>query len=189
MVALDDIGIRFEDVSEFQLFVMLSRSLKQEETSILLGDVDLSAYRLQINPADGAERLYNAKTGSVIDRAIYVQITNFIRTTHNMKKNMDRGGNENARQYLLDRKRQEMQFRKRRRFKSVLFPLISSLCNCEQFKGDINSIWDMKVFAFYDSIKRVQKIMEARAVTAGIYAGTVDSKKIDKEILNWMGNV
>lgn len=46
----------------------------------------------------------------------------------------------------------------------------------------------MKVFAFYDSIKRVQKIQGARALMAGIYAGTIDQKKIDTDELNWMGD-
>lgn len=49
MVALDDVGIRFEDVTEFQLFIMLTRNMKPEDTSLLLGDLDLSQYELQFN--------------------------------------------------------------------------------------------------------------------------------------------
>lgn len=188
MVALDDIGIRFEDVSEFQLFIMLTRNLTPDDTSILLGDVDLSKYELQFNSQDGTERLYNRETKSVIDRAIYIQMTNYIRKIHDMRKNMDHGENEETRQYLLDRERRKQARNRRKKFKSILFPLVSALVNCEYYHGSLEDVWNMKVFAFYDSIKRVQKIQGARALLAGIYAGTIDQKKIDTDELNWMGD-
>lgn len=188
MVALDDVGIRFEDVTEFQLFIMLTRNMKPEDTSLLLGDLDLSQYELQFNTQDGSERLYNRKTNSIIDRAIYVQMTDFIRKIHDMKKNMDHGANDDTRQFLIDRERRRLRYKRNRKFQSVLFPLISAIYNCEYYHGTLDDIWNMKVFAFYDSVKRIQKIQESRALTAGIYAGTVDSKKVEKESLNWYGD-
>ena len=53
MVALDDMGIRYEEITDFQLFLMLTRNLTPDDTRILLGDLDLSAYEPQLNPQDG----------------------------------------------------------------------------------------------------------------------------------------
>ena len=42
MVQLDDMGIDFTTVSDYQLFMMLFPSFAQEDISILFGDLDLS---------------------------------------------------------------------------------------------------------------------------------------------------
>ena len=136
---------------------------------------------------DNTERLFCPKTGVVIDRAIYSQITSFIRRLHWLKKNIDRGGNEHSRQYLIERKRRSMRYQRNKKFQSVLYPLISGLCNCEYTHFDVNTVWDMRIFAFYDSLNRVKKIQQARALTNGIYAGTINGKKIDEESLDWLG--
>lgn len=145
----------------------------------MLGDLSLPDYEYQVNISDGTERLYCPRTQSVIDRGIYTQLSSFIRRLHWMKKNIDRGGNEHSRQYLIDRERRKMRYQRNRKFQSVLYPLISSLCNCEYTHFDLATVWDLRIFAFYDSLHRVKKIQEARALTAGIYAGTVNGKKID----------
>lgn len=187
MVALDDLGINFEDITEFQMFIMISKQLLQEDTRILLGDLSLADFEYQVNMNDNAERLFCPKTGVVIDRAIYSQITSFVRRLHWLKKNIDRGGNEHSRQYLIERKRRSMRYQRNKKFQSVLYPLISGLCNCEYTHFDVNTVWDMRVFAFYDSLNRVKKIQQARALTNGIYAGTINGKKIDEESLDWLG--
>lgn len=187
MVVLDDLGLNFEQVTDFQMFVMLVRQLPQEDTAILLGDLCLSDFEYQVNVREGTDRLFCAKTGAVIDRAIYSQIVSYIRRTHWMKRNGDKGGNEHSRQYLIDRERRRLRYAKNKNFQSVLYPMVSTLCNTESFKYDMDTVWRMRIFAFYDSIRRIQKIQEAKALTAGIYSGNLNAKKIDKEALNWFG--
>ena len=45
MVALDDMKLNYMKVSDFELFVMLSQSLKQDATKLLLGDLDLTKFK------------------------------------------------------------------------------------------------------------------------------------------------
>lgn len=187
MVALDDLGLNFQQITDFQMFVMLAKSLSTEDTSILLGDLSLPDFEYQINMADNTERLFCKKTGVIIDRAVHSQISGFIRKMHWIKKNSDKGGNEHTRQYLIDRERRRMRYSKNRKFQSVLYPLISTLCNCESFKYNMQTVWGLHIFSFYDSLHRIKKIEEARSLTAGIYAGRLDGKKIDQEALNWFG--
>ena len=186
MVALDDLGLNFEELTDFQIFVMLSGGIPQEDTAIFLGDLDLRKFEYQLNPNDGTERLYDSESGAVIDRAIYSQVVGFIRKMHFMKRNADKGGNEHTRRYLIDRERRRLRLEQNKKYKSVLFPQVSALCNCCDFPYNMDTVWQVHIFAFNDSIRRIMKIREVQALTAGIYAGTVDGKKIEQESLNWM---
>lgn len=163
--------------------------MHREDTEILLGDLSLADFEYQVNVREGTDRLYCPKTGIVIDRAIYSQMVSFIRKVHWLKRNNDKGGNEHTRKYLIDRERRKMRYAKNKKFRSVFYPLVSTLCNTESFKYDLNTVWDMHIFAFYDSLRRIQKIQEAKALTAGIYSGSLNAKKIDKESLNWFGDL
>ena len=133
MVALDDMGIRYEEITDFQLFLMLTRNLTPDDTRILT---------------------------------------------------------EHDREYMLAKERRAAKYARRPpHFESVLFPLISALCNHEGFKYNPDTVWDVRIFVFYDSLKRTQKITEARQLTAGLYAGTLDKKSISDDALNWLGNL
>lgn len=160
-----------------------------EQTSILLGDLDLSAYVLTVDPQDHSETLVNPQSGSVIDMAIYMQIVDYIRQINGLTKTVVKPGNAHTKEYLIKRERQKLKWQNNKKFESVLQPLISAMCNCEQFKFSYADVWDMHIYAFYDSVKRIQRIRDSAAITAGIYAGTVDGKKISSDSLNWLGSL
>jgi hypothetical protein len=42
------------------------------------------------------------------------------------------------------------------------------------------------LYSFFDTVNRLNVIDNADHVMNGIYAGTVDSKKISRDSLNWM---
>ena len=189
MVALDDMGIRYEEITDFQLFVMLTRNLTPDDTRILLGDLNLSAYEPQFNPQDEQIRLYNAETQSVIDNAVYQQMIGFVRQMHNLTRKVVKTTTEHDREYMLSKERRAARYARRQSAGSILFPLVSALCNHEGFKYNSDTIWDLRIFVFYDSVKRTQKITEARQLTAGLYAGTLDKKSISDDALNWLGSL
>ena len=45
MVALDDMGLNYMKISDFELFIMLAQSLRPEATKLLLGDLDLTKFK------------------------------------------------------------------------------------------------------------------------------------------------
>ena len=52
-VALDDMGLDYMKVDDFQLFMMLCQSLTPDKTSPLLGDLDLTKFKpYSMNDAD-----------------------------------------------------------------------------------------------------------------------------------------
>lgn len=53
MVYLDDMGIDFEELTEYDLFLLLFPSLQATDTGILFGDLDLSKFSPAINEENG----------------------------------------------------------------------------------------------------------------------------------------
>ena len=47
----------------------------------------------------------------------------------------------------------------------------------------------LKYSAFFDSIKRIDKIQNATLLLQGAYSGFASLKGIDKERLNWSGDL
>ena len=64
------------------------------------------------------------------------------------------------------------------------------MVNSDGFKRDDQTVWDMNIFAFTDSVKRIDKIRNSNLLLQSGYSGFgVDLKKIKKEELNYMGEL
>ena len=71
---------------------------------------------------------------------------------------------------------------------TIKTPLISALTvKCGQC-GD-NRIWDMKIGAFLDNIKRAGKIQDCELLLQGAYSGFASLKGIDRNRLEWAGEL
>ena len=44
MVQLDDLGIDFTEIDEYELFLLLFQGLQFEDTSLIFGDLDLTSF-------------------------------------------------------------------------------------------------------------------------------------------------
>ena len=64
------------------------------------------------------------------------------------------------------------------------------MVNSEGFKRNDVTVWDMNIFAFMDSVKRISKINSAKLLLQSGYSGYgIDLKKIKKEELDFMGEL
>jgi hypothetical protein len=50
-------------------------------------------------------------------------------------------------------------------------------------------IRDMGIFELMDDLSRLNIIVQADAALGGMYSGFVDTKKMDKTVLNWTRNI
>lgn len=89
-----DMGIDWETLEDFQLFMMLAPTLNVESTRIILGDVDLSKLRPYKNNQNGQIVLADKDTGLIIDMLIYERIVNYLRKVHGLKKKVEHAGNK-----------------------------------------------------------------------------------------------
>ena len=108
MVQLDDAGIDFTTINAFDLFIMLSEGLKKVDTSLVLKDINLSEFELCVNNQTKKLVLYNQESGIEIGRREHSQIASTLRRINHLEKNRKKPGNDDAKQYMLERMRQKM---------------------------------------------------------------------------------
>ena len=224
---LDDIGIDYTQIQDFELFcTMLSRGYDLEKTKILFGNnVDFTKMHILYNsklnenvlmqffevcPKCGEvnilsenlmstqiepSKCHKCSTGmkiqcSQIDRYVYNSIVNVLRKMHRLKRNDEVPGNETTRQILIEDAREEFEENKNKQGKSYLLSLISTMVNSEGFKRDDKTVFDMKIYAFMDSVARIGKIKNAELLLQSGYSGFgIDLKKLNKDETNWMGDL
>lgn len=179
-----DMGLDWEEVSDFQLFMMLAPTLSVEATRIVLGDVDLSKLKPYQNNQNGQIVLADKETGLVIDMLIYERIVNYLRKVHGLKKKVERAGNKYTKKILIEEDRKQIEINKNKPYKSFLTPLVSSVkCRMGYTKDYVKN---MQVYEFFDDVQRLNVINNSDALLKGMYSGMIDTKKINKKDLNWM---
>lgn len=186
MVALDDIGVDFSAVDEYDLFLLLSESLKHKDVSLVLGDLDFAQLQTAVNRQNGTLALVDADGQVVIDRVIYGKIAETLRKIHHLEKNRRKPGNEEARQYMIERARKKLKRRRGKEPTSQLEELIVALVNTEQFHYGFEGVLPLSIYQFNESVRQVIKKIDYDNRMHGIYAGTVNAKDLSQEDLNWM---
>lgn len=191
-VALDDMKLDYMKVEDFQLFMMLAQSLTPDKTRPLLGDLDLTKFKPYQRQDSEEVVLANGEVDDngnpiVINQIIYDILITYIRKMHNFKKQVDKAGNAITRKVLIDEDRKAAQRNKDRPYKSFLVPLVSSLQGRQGYTKDY--ICNMGLYEFMNQIARTQIIVQADAALGGMYSGFVDTKKMDKTILDWTRDI
>lgn len=155
---------------------------------LVLKDIDLADFIPCKNTENDQIVLYNAERDITIDRMIYSQIVDAVRRIHGLKRNDEVPANERTKMDLIDDARDEAMAASRRPYKSTLKPLVSALTvKCGLCGTD--KVWDMKINAFFDSIKRINKIQDSELLLQGAYSGFASLKGIDRNRLDWTGDI
>lgn len=183
---LFDMGIDYEEISDFEFFIMMTRQLTKDDTCVLLGDLDLSEFTTCQRRDNDEIVLFDANNDIVIDRHIHLLMSNQIRKMHNFEMKIERSANEFTKKILIDEDRDKRELYKNKGFKSILKPTISSLVNSSGFKYKLHEVKDIGLCELMDSVQRIQAIKHTNVLLQGIYAGTIDQSKINKSELNWM---
>lgn len=186
MVQLDDAGIDFTTINEYELFIILFNGLKSEDTSLLFGDLDLSDFEMTVNEQNGEIILENKKSGARIDRLIHSQIAAALRKIHGMKKNSKKPANKEAKDYLLERARVKMKRNRNRKEVSQIEQLIIAMVNTEQYKYSFEETRNLTIYQFNESVKQVINKVDYDNRMHGVYAGTINAKELSQDDLNWL---
>ena len=191
MVQLDDIGIDYEEVTEFQLFCMMFQSIvKQDDISLIFkGDIDFTQFQEAENTKTGERALWIKDTDISIDRLTQIQICNAIRAIHLWEYNDKKAGNAEAKAYLLERDRKRQKRAAKKPYRSFLEDTIVALVNTEEFKYDYNTVMDLSVYKLNVSLQQIQKKKQWEQLISGAYSGTVDLSKMNIDKLNWLSPV
>ena len=187
MVQLDESGIDFTQITSFDLFCLLFGHLREMDTSLVFGDLDLTKFRTAVNNQNGNVVLRDEENDIVIDRAIHGQICACLRKLLNIPKTEKTPGNEEARVYMLEKARKKMKRKKRRKQQeSQIEDLIIALVNTAEFPYDYMSVRDISIYQFYASLKQVTHKVKFDKTMIGVYAGTVPFDKLAMDERSWI---
>lgn len=186
MVQLDDMGVDFTTINDYELFLILFGTIREMDTRLIFGDLDLKRFELAKHIESGMPVIYDEEDDIVIDRVVQTKIATTLREIHHLEKDVRKPGNQEAKEYLLERARKKLKRRKRRKEKSQLQQLIVAMVNTEQFKYDFRGVRDLTIYQFNESVRQIQHKIDYDNKMHGIYAGTVDPKKINQDDLNWL---
>lgn len=186
MVQLDDLGIDFSTIDEYELFLIMKIAIQEEDTSLIFGDLDLSKFELLINPENGEIILKDEVSDITIDRHIHSQIATVLRKIHGFEKNIRKPGNKEARDYMLEKAKKKAKRNKNKEPTSQLESLIVALVNTEQYKYNYEETRNMSIYQFNSSLQQIIHKIGYDNRMHGVYAGTVDYKSLNPADLNWL---
>lgn len=186
MVPLEDAGIDFTSIDEYQLFLLMFNGLKGQDTHLIFGDLDLTKFDIGVNEQNGQITLIDTEHDIRIDRAIHGAIADTLRRIHHLEKNLRKPANSDAKKYMLERARKKLKRRQNRVEDSQLESLIIAMVNTEQFKYDFEGTRELSIYQFNESVRQIIKKVDYDNRMYGIYAGTVNAKDLNPDDLNWL---
>jgi hypothetical protein len=95
--------------------------------------------------------------------------------------------NEKAREIIEKIKRYKNEMPKKKEL--ITFPSMISGLAWKSNNVNIFDVYNLTIYQLYDGLKRLNLIDDYQFTLSGIYAGTVDSKKINLNNINWMKTI
>ena len=186
MAQLDDIGIDFTQINEYELFLILFEGIKSQDASLIFGDLDLSKFERAINEQNETIVYVDKENDIVIDRAIHGRIAAVLRKIHHLERNYRKPANDEVKKYLLERERVKLKRRKNKNTQSQLEPLIIAMVNAAEYKYDFEGTRNLTVYQFNESVRQVIHKVDYNNRMIGVYTGNINAKELSQDDLNWL---
>lgn len=146
----------------------------------------MSKFKLAVNEQNGNVILLDDENDIRIDRALHSYIADVLRKIHHLEKNRKKPANEEAKTYMIQRACEKLKRQRRRKHESQLESLIVAMVNTEQFKYDFDSIRNVSIYQFNESVRQIVNKVDYDNRMFGVYSGTIDAKKLSQSDLNWL---
>lgn len=190
-VQLWDIGIDYTKITSYELFCSFIYKLyPQEKTSIIFGDLDFTKFEITQRKDDHSVLLYQIINGEqvIMDEFTYNMIMDYLRQVHSIHKDEKMPANETTKMILIEDEREEYARNRSKVHHSYLKNLISTIVGNSNYNHQ--TIWNVKINAFMDSVKRFSKIKNADLLLQSGYSGFgVNLKEISENKLDYFGEL
>lgn len=192
MVQLDDLGIDYTEITDFQMFQIFFPVYAKQDISIIFGNLDLSDIGMYHDHSIDLDVLYSPSTDIKIDEFVYYNMAKTMRQINCIKYERKKPKGENTKKYLLEKERRHLKnlerMRKHKEYEQSEFEkLIVALVSNDQFKYNYESIQNLSIYNFYQSFQQIQHEINFNNVMRGVYAGTIDTSKLqDRSCLSWI---
>ena len=185
-----DMGIDWNKISDFELFVMLVQGLKKDDTTLIFGDFDFGELKPYVDTSNNNALVLSNIDGSiVIDEETYMHIREYIRLMFDQHPKAEKAKGKFTKESIIEEERINLlnAQKQNKKEKSIYLPLISAMLNHPGFKYKKHELKDVGIVEFMDSVKRLQLYESTRALMSGMYSGFCDVSKMDlNKELNWL---
>lgn len=189
-VQLWDLGIDWNEISDFELFSLLIKTVSVNETKIMFGDLDFSTFDLVGKPNDDGTIipiLFSKEMRMEIDEETYLKIRKYMCKMFDIELKDRFIKNKSLRREVIAKARADML--KDKVEKSSFVQMISFALNHPGFKYKKNELREVGYVEFIDSIKRLQVYEATRSLNMGKYSGFCDLSKVPEEEFNFMRKI
>lgn len=183
---LDDAGIDFTKISDFELFLHLFPAIFQKDTGLIFGSLDLTKFTIAVNEKNGTLVLLDPENDIVIDRLVHAKIADTLRKIHHLEKNTKKPANKEAKDYMIKRAQTKAKRRKKASTFSSIESLIISVVNTEQFKYNYDQTLDLTIYQFNESVRQIVRKIDFDNRMYGVYSGSLNAKELSKDDMNWL---
>ena len=199
-------GIDWNDIEDFDLFVMVAPSLTKDKTEIIFGDLDFTKFNVvkvekeEETEIDGEKQMvkkeelvmiYMPNPVIQIDEQVYLNLVGYLRLMFNISPKTEKAKGKATKEAIIFEEEMNLKnsLRKKKDSKysgSTLFPMISAALNHPGFKYKKSELREVGIVEFMDCIRRLQIFESTTALMTGMYMGMVDLKGMDlSKELNW----
>lgn len=193
-VMLWEAGVDWNKIKDIEVFSIMSEIIKdKKEQNLVFKNMSFDNFKLMLikeNPNDEEEKpvLYDEESRIILYEKDYMVIAEYIREMLNIHPKTEKVKGKTAKSWVIQEDKMNAQNRDKNNT-STLLPLVSTCVNHPGFKYKLQELREVGIYQFMDSVRRIQKYENGTAALKGCYSGFVDGSKIDKEVLNYMGNI
>lgn len=195
MVELDDMGMDYTTIKEYELFIMLFASLLSDRNNVkywnmIFPYIDVNDLNVVI--FNGEYVVVDKNNEIIINSNIYMSLADLLRQITFSEKNMEhyKVPEVETRKYIISRQREkqkralERQLRNGKKSSSALDGVILLLVNNCNFKYNFETVGQITIYDLYASLKQIYTDRDVDGIWSGYWSGNVDLKKIDDSKLN-----
>lgn len=189
MAQLDEMGIDFTEINDYQLFTIYFSILCKSDLSLIFGDLNTEDYLICKDNSNDTIVAYSQKNGDEykIDELIYTRIASVLRKINNLKRDNRKPGNDTTKEYLLRKAKRKLKRNANKPYEPYLEKLVVALVNRPEFKYNYEEVMNMSIYNFNQSFKQIQSSITFDNTMIGVYAGTINTTKLaDKSCLSWI---
>ena len=183
---LDDAGLDFMKVTDWQLFLMLTRDMNFTATSLIIPTVDFSKYELM--QVGDTEEIVLSDGKDVITEQMYAEFIPYVRAQVGYTLKREKAANKATKLVLIeeDRAKRQASAASNKKYESLINSMVISLVNTEEFSYKYSEVYDATFYQLLKSFAQIQKKKAACALYQGSMSGFVDTSKINKSNFSWI---
>lgn len=181
-VWLDDMGIDYQEISEFDLFYLVLYGYREKDLSPVFGAADFSSIQYG-RTADGSPVIFEPSQKIVIDEMTQREISDAIRLLHGWRRTEKTAGNKESKEYTLKKLRKQQERAQKRGESKYLESMVTAMVNCHDFKYDFSSVQNLSIYCFNQSAGQILHSRSAGYLLQAVYNGKIDSSQLDEKTM------